>query len=280
MWGVMHCGCTCCTLSVREESRGLPAALCLSASFGLLCSLCWSKPTGWSQEAVKCVFGEWADIHCLLFLELTWCHSLFWGIGAVLNLASDGGGHGDGMSHGSQYTPILEKYPRQFVLPKPYLWCQAPHRHLSTEGRVLGRKVPMQVSVQDGITCLCVPVHPCLHSYAGPWPGGQLCCLKDSVQWVWMCLFLLCKERIPAWISGYFGHVSDSVFLMHSPSLQTLSQLSVFGPKLLPLPSMSDFPESPARCRCSLQMLFGLISVFVLFLEPTQNPGTWTLLLH
>lgn len=71
---------------------------------------------------MKCVYGERADIHRLLFLELTWCHSLFWGIGAVLNPASDGGEHADVMSHGSQYTPILEKYPRQFVLLKPYLW--------------------------------------------------------------------------------------------------------------------------------------------------------------
>lgn len=71
---------------------------------------------------MKCVYGEWADIHRLLFLELTWCHSLFRGIGAVLNPASDGSEHADVMSHGSQYTPILEKYPRQFVLLKPYLW--------------------------------------------------------------------------------------------------------------------------------------------------------------
>ena len=52
-------------------------------------------------------------------------------------------------------------------------------------------------------------------------------------------------------------------FLILSPAVQVWSLLSAFGPRLLPIPSMSDFPELPARYSCPLQMLFGLISFFL-----------------
>lgn len=92
-WVVTYYGCTCHVLSVREESRGLQAALCLSAAFWMLCNLCWSEPMPGDSGRLEpgsceihCVHGEQAGNRCLLlYLELMWCRSLFWAIAALLN---------------------------------------------------------------------------------------------------------------------------------------------------------------------------------------------------
>lgn len=66
-------------------------------------------------------------------------------------------------------------------------------------------------------------------------------------------------------------------FLMLSPPVLDSSLPSAFGRKLLPLPSVPDFPESPARRSCPLHRLFGLINFFLLFLPcPHQNAGIQT----
>lgn len=61
---------------------------------------------------------------------------------------------------------------------------------------------------------------------------------------------------------------------MLSPPVQSSSLFCPYGPKLLPLPSVPDLPEFPARCNCPLKGLFGLTSLFLLFLSflPSLKP--------
>lgn len=83
VWGVTHCGCTCRTLSGKKaEGCEQLSAFRLLSGCSATCagpSQCLGTLAGWSQGAVKCVYGEWAVIHRLLVLELIWCHSLFLG---------------------------------------------------------------------------------------------------------------------------------------------------------------------------------------------------------
>jgi len=167
----------CPTLSLREGSRGLRAALCLSAAFWMLCNLCWSEPVPGDLGRLEpgsceigCACGEQAGILLLMLpLEMAWLCSLFWGNSCLAEcLPLDGRGHADGMACRSQHKLLPDKCSQSH--PCGEARAQSIRRGtgiwLTTEWRVLGRKVPVQMCVwvfmlRGATTCLCVPVHHC-----------------------------------------------------------------------------------------------------------------------